>query len=48
MLPVVSLSLLASASCATVVAVTLPFPLQKLRFDPAFASGRAATVLLGG
>jgi magnesium transporter len=42
---VVSISLLASASCATVVAMSLPFLLQRLRFDPAFGSGPLATVV---
>jgi magnesium transporter len=41
----VSLSLLASASVATVVAVTLPFVMQRLNLDPAFGSGPLATVI---
>jgi magnesium transporter len=42
---VVSLSLVASASCATVVAVILPLVLQRFDFDPAFGSGPLATVI---
>jgi magnesium transporter len=42
---VVSLSLLASASCATVVAVSLPYFIQRLNYDPAFGSGPLATVV---
>jgi magnesium transporter len=42
---IVGLSLLASASCATVIAVTLPFVMQKLDLDPAFGSGPLATVI---
>ena len=42
---VVSLSLLAASACATVVAVILPFLIEKLNFDPAFGSGPLATVV---
>jgi magnesium transporter len=42
---VVSLALLASAATATVVAVTLPSLMDRLRFDPAFGSGPLATVI---
>jgi magnesium transporter len=42
---VVSLALLASASIATIVAVTLPSMMEKLDLDPAFGSGPLATVI---
>jgi magnesium transporter len=42
---VVSLALLASASTATVVAVTLPSIMNRLNLDPAFGSGPLATVI---
>ena len=42
---VVALSLLVSASIATVIAMTLPYALQRLGRDPAFGSGPLATVI---
>ena len=42
---VVSLALLVSASVATVVAMLLPYALQRLGRDPAFGSGPLATVI---
>jgi len=42
---VVSLALLVSASVATLVAMTLPYGLQRLGRDPAFGSGPLATVI---
>lgn len=42
---VVSLSLLISASIATVIAMALPYALQRLGRDPAFGSGPLATVI---
>lgn len=45
MAAVVSLSLMASASCATLVAMTLPWAFDTLGFDPAFGSGPLATVI---
>jgi magnesium transporter len=42
---VVSLSLLGSASVATLVAMSLPLLIDRLGFDPAFGSGPLATVL---
>jgi magnesium transporter len=42
---VVALSLLASAMCATVIAMTLPWAMNRLGLDPAFGSGPLATVL---
>jgi magnesium transporter len=41
----VALSLLAACSTATLVAMTLPWAMQRLGFDPAFGSGPLATVL---
>lgn len=41
----VSLSLLASATSATVVAMSLPWLMERLGFDPVFGSGPLATVL---
>lgn len=41
----VAVSLFASASCATIVAVTLPWIIDHLSFDPAFGSGPLATVI---
>ncbi|MBI5310357.1 MAG: magnesium transporter [Actinobacteria bacterium] len=41
----VALALLASCSIATVVAMTLPWALQRLGVDPAFGSGPLATVV---
>ncbi|HLF76103.1 MAG TPA: magnesium transporter [Dehalococcoidia bacterium] len=42
---VVAVSLFASSSCATMVAMTLPWILQHFDFDPAFGSGPLATVI---
>ena len=42
---VVSLALLVSASVATVIAMSLPYALQRLGRDPAFGSGPLATVI---
>jgi magnesium transporter len=42
---VVSLSLFAATSCATIIAMSLPWVLQRLDFDPAFGSGPLATVV---
>jgi magnesium transporter len=42
---VVSLALLVSASVATVIAMCLPYALQRLGRDPAFGSGPLATVI---
>ena len=42
---VVSLALLVSASIATLVAMSLPYALQRLGRDPAFGSGPLATVI---
>jgi magnesium transporter len=42
---VVSLALLISASIATVIAMTLPYAIQRLGKDPAFGSGPLATVV---
>lgn len=42
---VVSLALLVSASVATLIAMTLPYLLQRLGRDPAFGSGPLATVI---
>lgn len=42
---VVSLALLVSASVATVIAMSLPYALQRLGRDPAFGSGPLATVV---
>jgi magnesium transporter len=42
---VVSLSLLISASIATLIAMTLPYGLQRLGRDPAFGAGPLATVI---
>jgi magnesium transporter len=41
----VALALLASASCATMVAMSLPWLMIRLNFDPAFGSGPLATVI---
>jgi magnesium transporter len=41
----VSVALLASCSLATVVAMLLPWLLQRLGMDPAFGSGPLATVI---
>jgi magnesium transporter len=41
----VSLALLVSASVATVIAMSLPYALQRLGRDPAFGSGPLATVV---
>jgi magnesium transporter len=41
----VALALFASCSIATIVAMTLPWLLQRLRLDPAFGSGPLATVI---
>lgn len=41
----VALALLAAASIATVIALTLPWLIDKLGKDPAFGSGPLATVL---
>ncbi len=42
---VVALALLAACSTATVVAMALPWILDRLNFDPAFGSGPLATVI---
>ena len=42
---VVSLALLVSASAATLIAMSLPYALQRLGRDPAFGSGPLATVI---
>jgi magnesium transporter len=42
---VVSLSLLAACSIATLVAMTLPWVIHRLGKDPAFGSGPLATVI---
>ena len=42
---VVSLALLVSATVATVIAMSLPYALQRLGHDPAFGSGPLATVI---
>jgi magnesium transporter len=42
---VVALALMASTSCATAVAMSLPWLLQRLKLDPAFGSGPLATVV---
>ena len=42
---VVAVSLFASAGCATVVAMSLPWILQHFDLDPAFGSGPLATVI---
>ena len=42
---VVSLALLVSASVATLIAMSLPYALQRLGRDPAFGSGPLATVI---
>jgi len=42
---VVSLALLVSASIATLIAMSLPYALQRLGRDPAFGSGPLATVI---
>ena len=42
---VVALSLLASAMCATVIAMSLPWAMCRFGLDPAFGSGPLATVM---
>jgi magnesium transporter len=42
---IVAISLFASASIATLVAMTLPYVLARLGRDPAFGSGPLATVI---
>jgi magnesium transporter len=42
---VVALSLLASAMCATVIAMSLPWAMNRFGLDPAFGSGPLATVM---
>jgi magnesium transporter len=42
---IVSVSLLASSSCASLVALCLPWLLDRLGLDPAFGSGPLATVI---
>ena len=42
---IVAIALFASASIATVVAMTLPYLLARLGHDPAFGSGPLATVI---
>ena len=42
---VVSVSLFASTACATLIAMALPWLIDRLDFDPAFGSGPLATVL---
>jgi len=42
---VVSLALMSATACATLIAMCLPWVLQKLNFDPAFGSGPLATVI---
>jgi magnesium transporter len=41
----VSASLMASTACATLVAMSLPWLMTRLSFDPAFGSGPLATVI---
>jgi magnesium transporter len=41
----VALALFASASAATVIAMTLPYVLNRFGLDPAFGSGPLATVV---
>ena len=41
----IAVSLMASAACATVVAMSLPWLMTRLSFDPAFGSGPLATVI---
>jgi magnesium transporter len=41
----VALSLMASSTCATIVAMSLPWLMDRLNLDPAFGSGPLATVI---
>jgi magnesium transporter len=41
----VAVSLLASTACATIVAMSLPWAMDRLALDPAFGSGPLATVI---
>ena len=41
----IAASLMASTACATLVAMTLPWLMTRLSFDPAFGSGPLATVI---
>jgi magnesium transporter len=41
----IAISLMASTACATMVAMSLPWLMTRLSFDPAFGSGPLATVI---